>query len=70
LVTDFELIFFEWNYYIPQVPRKNGMTMVLSSKLFVRELALLKNKIKNDEENSLTAFGEKMRNTLDSLGRR
>jgi V/A-type H+-transporting ATPase subunit A len=50
---------------------KKGLTMVQINELPVREqLARLKSEIKNDDETSLSAFGEEMRKTLDSLGRR
>jgi V/A-type H+-transporting ATPase subunit A len=50
---------------------KKGVTMVQINELPVREqLARLKSEIKNDDENSLSAFGEEMRKTLDNIGRK
>jgi V/A-type H+-transporting ATPase subunit A len=50
---------------------KKGLTMVQINELPVREqLARLKSEIKNDDEDSLSAFGEEMRQTLDRVSRK
>jgi V/A-type H+-transporting ATPase subunit A len=50
---------------------KGGVTMVQINELPFREqIARLKSEIKNDDEEALSAFGEEMRKTLDSLRRR
>jgi V/A-type H+-transporting ATPase subunit A len=50
---------------------KKGLTMVHINGLPIRErLARLKSEIKNEDETGLVAFGEEMRNALDSLGRK